>query len=244
MDDSWSAPSELCTAKPRRLRWTSGGVGTAILVVVIGVIGFGILGAAWDAANRDHRLRDEAKETDAVVTRKWSESTKTKHYNVAYEFSAGGQTLRGKSELPRRNWQTLTAGSHIPVKYVPDEPEISRPSAAYPELLPYWVPAAIAVMWIGMIILAAFPLRKERRLLRYGEPAPGIVTSHPTGRRPKYGYLTKYDFQLPDGRTVQGRTQRDAMFFSGSTVCVLYDPKRPKTNGIYPLRLAKISTDS
>lgn len=232
--DSWNAPAELCGPTPRKLKYTSGGIGTVILVFLIVFFGFGIVAAIYDDANQDHRLKQEAKQTDATVTRKW---TASRANIVAYEFSTGGQTVRGESGIPYRKWQALAAGSHLGVKYVPSEPAINRPAIAYDRLVPYWVPLIVFVLWIGMIALAVFPLRKERRLLRYGQPAAGVITSHPGGRRPKYGYVVKYEFQLPDSSTVKGKTQRDARYPFGCTVCILYDPKHPRTNAIYPLRL-------
>jgi hypothetical protein len=239
-EESWTPPPELSGPTPRRLKWTIGGTLSLVLSFLIVFFGFGLVFNAYDAANQDHRLKDEGKEMDAIVTRTWQESIKTIHYKVAYEFSAGGHTVRGESEIPRRKWQALTAGSHLPVKYVPSEPAINRAAVAYERLVPYWVPLVAFVCWIGMVALAVFPIRKERRLLKYGQQAAGVITNNPTGRRPKYGYVVKYEFQLPGGSTVIGKTQRDGWFHSGQTVCVIYDPKRPRRNGLYPLRLSRI----
>jgi hypothetical protein len=126
------------------------------------------------------------------------------------------------------------------VKYVPSRPEINRPAAAYPRLLPYWVPLVVFLGWIGMLALALFPIRKEKRLLRYGQPVAGIVTYASQGRRPKYGWITKYEFQLSDGTTIKGSTQRDRTYHVGQTVCIVYNPKHPRRNDIYPLKLARI----
>jgi hypothetical protein len=238
--ESWGPPPELCGSTPRQLKWTSRGVLNLVLSFAVIVFGFGLVFSLYNAANHDHRLKQEGRETDAIVTRTWSESSKTIHYNVAYEFFAGGQTVLGESEIPRRKWQALTGGSHLPVKYVPSEPAINRAAVAYERLVPYWVPLVAFVCWIGMIALAVFPIRKERRLLKYGQGAAGVITNNPTVRRPKYGYVVKYEFQLPDGSAVMGKTQREALFHSGQTVCVIYDPKRPRRNGIYPLRLSRI----
>lgn len=238
MDDSWSPPPELCGPKPRQLKWKSGGVITVALTCFIFLVGFGILGAVGQTVDWNHRLKLEGKPADALVTRTWSESRK---YSVAYQFSAEGKNLRGESEIPHRKWQGLSAGSHLPVTYVPAEPQINRAASAYETPLPGWLPPAIFAGWVGMLILAAYPVWKERRLLRYGEPAAGVITSHSSGRVPKYGYITSYEFQVPEGRTVKGSVQRDRMYFHGSTECILYDPKHPRVNGIYPLRLLRIA---
>ena len=46
--------------------------------------------------------------------------------------------------------------------------------------------------------------------------------------------------ELADGSMRKGTTQRDRTWMRGQTVCILYDPKRPRRNGIYPLRMSEI----
>jgi hypothetical protein len=236
----WTPPPEFCISTPRPMKWTKAGVANLVLAFLIGFLGFGVVGAVYDAANRDHRLKDEGKEIDGVVKRTWTEDLRTIHYHVAYEFPAAGKTVQGEAELSKRKWQALSRGVSIPVKYVPSDPEINQPAVAYARLTPYWVPLAVFLGWIGMLSLAMFPIRKERRLLRYGQAAAGVVTNTSKGIRPKYGYIGKYEFQLPDGTTIKGKTQRDRTFHAGGRVCIVYDPKRPRRNDIYPLRLARI----
>ncbi|HTI36709.1 MAG TPA: hypothetical protein VL484_04045 [Vicinamibacterales bacterium] len=113
-------------------------------------------------------------------------------------------------------------------------------SARRGHLLPYWVPLVSFGFWIFLAALAVLPIRKERRLLRYGEPVAGVVTSNPQGRVPKYGYVLKYEFQLPDGSTVDGRTQRDARLHNGALVSIVYDPAKPRRNDLYPTRLFRV----
>jgi len=107
--------------------------------------------------------------------------------------------------------------------------------------MPYWVPLAVFAVWIIFIWLSLYDVRKDRALLQYGQPAAGLVVTDNRGKRiPKYGWVTGYEFQLPDGSMRKGTTQRDRTYMKGHTVCVLYDPKRPRRNGIYPLRMAEI----
>ena len=245
MQESWEPPPELSGPTPRQLKWTSGGVANLVLAFLIVVLGFGIVGAIYGAADQDHRLKQEGQETDAIVRGKWTVSGRSTGYKVAYEFSAGGQTLRGESQIPHSRWQGLSAGSHIPVKYVPSEPTINRASAAFEQvaLLPYWVPLAAFLFWIWMVYLAVSQIRKEKRLLKYGQAAAGIITNTPKRvfrGPPRYGYVIQYEFQLPDGPSIKGKTQRDAWYQAGRPVCVLYDPRHPRRNSIYPLRLCRV----
>ena len=108
--------------------------------------------------------------------------------------------------------------------------------------MPNWVPLAALVVWLWFIYLSLHDVRKERALLRYGQAAAGVVLTDNSGKRiPKYGWVTGYEFQLPDGSMRKGATQRDRTYMKGQTVCILYDPKRPRRSGIYPLRMAEIA---
>ena len=107
--------------------------------------------------------------------------------------------------------------------------------------MPYWFPLVAFAIWICFIYLSLYDVRKERALLQYGQAAAGLVTTNNSGKqRPKYGWVTGYEFQLPDGSMRKGTTQRDRTWMRGQTVCILYDPKRPRRNGIYPLRMSEI----
>jgi len=238
--DDWSPPPELCGSTPRRVKWKGSGVANLVLAYVIGIIGFLLVCSVFATAEQDHQLKQDGQVIEATVTRKWSESTKSTTYHVAYAFSIGGKAEKGESGISHRLWQTLSVGSHLPVNYVPSQPEVNRAAAAYQRLLPYWVPWAAFLIWACFLALAVSPIRKEKRLARFGVPAFGIVTNTTGGRRPKYGYTIKYEFQLPDGSTVTGRTQRDSWLYNRQNVSIVYDPKRPRRNAIYPLKLIRV----
>ena len=77
--------------------------------------------------------------------------------------------------------------------------------------------------------------------MKYGQAVAGVIVTNNRGKRlPKYGWVTGYEFQLPDGSMRKGAVQRDRTWMQGQTVCILYDPKRPRRNGIYPLRMCEI----
>jgi hypothetical protein len=243
MHESWQPPPELAGSLPREFKWKRDGFVYIAMAVAIFVIGFGVLAATWQNADEDHRLKQDSQVTDSTVTRTWSESaSRGYHYKVAYEFSASGKSYKGESELSQRNWKGLQVGSHTPVKYVSDWPEYNRLALAYQSLMSYWVPFGVFAFWIFMLALAVHPIRKERRLLRFGQAAPALVTSSPPSRRPKYGYITAYEFQLSDGTACKGSTQRDRFNQKGDWITVLYDPEHPRRSDIYPTRLANLSS--
>jgi len=236
-DEPWTAPTELSVSKPRPLKSTGAATASVVVGCVYVCIVLAIALAAFGWARRADLLQREGTEADAVVTRTWTESRTAM---VAYEFSAGGHTVRGEHTIPKSRQAALTTGAHTPVQYARSDPGINRPAVSSDPPLTYWMAFLVFVGSMALVALVVLPIRKERRLLRYGEAAAGVITNNPQGRLPKYGYVLKYEFQLPDGSPVNGRTQRDARCRNGEIVCVLYDPARPRRNDLYPTRLWRI----
>src|ERR1051326_3479218 len=92
--ESWRPPPELGGSTPRRLQWTAAGKANLILTWVIIVIGFAIVSAISEEAREQHALKQYGKQADGIVTRKWSESGRSMHYHMAYQFSADGRTMQ------------------------------------------------------------------------------------------------------------------------------------------------------
>jgi len=214
-----------------------------VFAVVFGfLIVMGILGNALGA----HQLKTEAEEAEGSVTRKWIDSARrdgNTYYYVAYSFAVGGQTFRGEGYIRKAKWQALTTGSALGVRYVPWNPSNNRADIAFETVsMPYWAALAAFVVWIGSIHLSLSDVRKEKALLMYGQTAAGVIVTNNEGKRiPKYGWVTGYEFQLPDGSIRKGTVQRDRTWRRGQTVSILYDPKRPRRSGIYPLRMSEIA---
>jgi hypothetical protein len=245
MNEGWEAPPELTGPLPRKAKWTKAGRinrYVAAFVVVFGLlIVLGVLGNLLGA----HQLKTEPKEAEGSVTRKWTQSgrgTTTYHY-VRYSFAVAGQTYRGEAHVPKAKWQELSTGSALEVRYVPSNPSNNRAVIAFePVTMPNWVPLVVFAVWILFIWLSLYDVRKESALLQYGQPAAGLVVTDNRGKRiPKYGWITGYEFQLPDGSMRKGTVQRDRTWMKGQTVCILYDPNRPRRNRIYPLKMCEIA---
>jgi hypothetical protein len=243
MYEGWEAPPELTGPTPRKVKWTKTGRVNLWAAGFVVVFGFLIVLGIFGNALGDHQLKTEAQQAEGSVTRKWIHHGRNGTYhNVAYSFAVAGRTYRGESHVPNAKWQKLSVGSALAVRYVPTYPSNNLAVIAFePVIMPYWVPLAVFAVWIIFIWLSLYDVRKERALLQYGQPAAGLVVTDNRGKRiPKYGWVTGYEFQLPDGSMRKGTTQRDRTYMKGHTVCILYDPKRPRRNGIYPLRMAEI----
>jgi hypothetical protein len=246
MHEDWHPPPELAGPTPRRFKWNGVGIAGILLRCLLILVGLGILGNVWRAADESHRLKQEGQIKDATVTRKWSEPGRSgRYYKVAYEFSAGGKTLSGEAEIPQQKWKELESGGHVPVKYVPDMPEYNQLSSADETMTPYWLPLTVFALWIFLLTRAVNSIRMEMRLLRYGQAAPGRITytkATSGGASPKYGYIMKYEYQLSDGTVLNGNTRQSRFTAGGSEVIVIYDPKDPRISEIYPTATARIKS--
>jgi len=244
MNERWQPPPELSGPTPRKLKWTKTGKVNLFVAGFVVVFGFLVVLAFLGKAISDHQLKTDARDATGSVTRKWTENGKasTIYHYVAYSFAIGGEPFQGESHVPNAKWQTLSPGSALGVRYVPSNPSNNRADIAFASLpMPYWVPLTAFAIWIWFIYLSLYQVRKERLLLKYGQAAAGvIVTSNRETWRPRYGWVTGYEFQLPDGAMRMGAMLRDRTWMQGQTVCIRYDPKRPRRNVIYPLRMSEI----
>jgi hypothetical protein len=243
MNQSWQPPPELLGSLPRQFKWKSSGIISIVLAVAIFVAGLLFFAGTWYAAHQDHLLNQEGQVGDAIVTRTWTEPAKQGFtYMVAYRFSIEGKSLNGEAELSQESWEGLRGGSHTPVRYVPGQPENNRLSLADQTTFSYFFPFMVFAFSTLMLVRVVYPLRKERRLLRHGQVAPALVISTPSRIRPRFGYVTTYEFQLPDGAVRTGSTQQDRLDQRGDWITILYDPNHPRRSDIYPTRFARIQS--
>ncbi|GEM_PF-2330394 len=113
--------------------------------------------------------------------------------------------------------------------------------AAPPELVPY-----IALV-AGLIapIMIWVRIARQRSLLANGRVAQGRLlkvgwtpANHNGGH-----YKASYEFALPGGATVAGKTygHRSRFGSDGDTVAVVYDPDNPSRSDIYPMLFVKVA---
>jgi hypothetical protein len=151
---------------------------------------------------------------------------------VAYVFSAGGARVHGECEVPLRVWAGLRTGADLAVRYLPSDPAVNHPGAWEEDTTPMWVaiglpalPAAIGIFLLIMVV-------RRGQVAAYGLPAPGTVTMCDSL---KTGWAVKYRFRTKDGAAIGGRDQADRPYETGAAVCVLYMPRNPARNSLYPL---------
>jgi hypothetical protein len=135
-------------------------------------------------------------------------------------------------------WRELKEGSAIEVVFVTSDPALSHPAAWPQPAAPRWLGLPVAVALFAIAALLWLRVRRQEGLLSEGRPAPAIVTKH---IRSKDGKYWKYAFALPGGSVQGGKSgpSRNPPAI-GATLCILYDPDRPKRNAAYPLPLVRL----
>jgi hypothetical protein len=208
--------------------------------MLLGAVAAGIgLGTTARRQAKDLRLLSEqGVNTDAQITRVWRGTGKDQQHLVSYRFTAEEREYAARKGVPPRIWQTLRAGSSLPVRYLPSNPKVNHPTGWDDTPMPNWVPYLVFGELAVIAVVLAMLLRRQMQLLTEGRPAPGIVTGH---RRTKNGTVIRYEFQLLNGATAKGRGQSRRPPAIGAPICVLYDPENPRRNAPYPLCLVKLT---
>lgn len=136
-------------------------------------------------------------------------------------------------------WTLLPAGEYIGVTYVPHTRLCSLDTVAVNIRRSIFYTVCIIIVLIPGLFVIAEPL-KSLYLARYGSAVIGhIVSSSEWSRfyyRQKAWYVT-YNFELPDGRKYQGLDsyEHSTRPGVGDDIIILYNPKRPKMNTVYPM---------
>ena len=242
MIENWTPPDGLGYSSLRPVRLTGSGIALLVMAgaMLLGAVAAGIgLGTTAKRQAKEQRLlQEQSVNTDAQITRVWRGGDKNQQHLVSYRFTVQEREYVARKGVPSRIWQTLRAGSTLPVRFLPSNPKVNHPTEWDDTPMPNWVPYLVSGELAVIAVVLAILLRKQVRLLTEGRPAPGIVTGH---RRTKNGTVIRYEFQLMNGATAKGRGQSRRPPAIGSPVCVLYDPENPRRNAPYPLCLVKLT---
>ena len=242
---AWQPPEELTRAVPRRIRLTSAGIFWGLITVFVIVAGGD--GSLWFASYirgqeaEVNRMFVEGQETEGIVTRLVETHGRGPHYTVHYRYSANGVTWDARpANIRKQHWKDLRVGSLIAVRYLPSDPSTNILSADPPHVQPFWFPIVLFPLVCAVSSLICLMLLRARRYLAYGVPAPARVI-HVTPR-PGSASTIDYQFPLAEGSAGQGSCLTSDPPPEGSIVCIVYDPKNPSRNTLYPITLAKLAT--
>ena len=243
---NWNPPDRLGYSSLRPVRLSRLGM---ILAVVIALFAIGgvVLGVVLATKSRQEALerdmlREQGVVTDATVLRVWRNGGKENTPRVRYRFEVQGRELVASHSVPKAIWDTLQAGSSIPVRYVPAQPAINHPAEWNVRVMPWFVSVLVAAMFLVMTSVMSLLIRGQWRLLAEGRPAPGIVTGY---KKTDKAVAMEYEFRLLSGALKKGRggaaSSTKKLPPVGSVVCILYEPDNPRRNGLYPLQLVRLA---
>ena len=174
-------------------------------------------------------------------------------YSVSYTFqTAEHQAIRGEADVTKEVWDGLQPGNALRIRYLPGEPERSRPDGYSPAqsagalAIVGGVLMFLAVVFLGLAWRSAL---SYARLLRKGTLTCATVTE--TSRRMRqigkasYPRITiSYCFRLPDGGSAKGEEElREGGLAScleaTKPVGVLYVPADPSRSILFRAKWAK-----
>ncbi len=235
----WQPPPELQRSSPREVRQRAAGR-TLLVLAALFVLGAPVAGLLLHArASADHAQRRELMSRGvnarAVVTRRWMRRGDHPRYLADYIYEAGGRTLTGRVDISRSSWERLEQGSVLPVRYLPADPRQHLVPGYEGDLMPLWLPYAVAGAMAAAGWLLTLPLKSERRLLTEGRPAPGVVLAH---RKVQQTTTVRYAFVTLSGAIAEGKMQAQKNPPAiGSLLTVVYEPDNAGNNRAYPFSL-------
>ena len=194
----------------------------------------------------DWRFAQEARTTEGIVLTKdiritssgsGSRRTRTRHYELTYRFTVGGETFEGEDELSRGDWLRLRERESIDILYRPDRPSSNALAQGSD-----WALKAIFTLLGGIFtaiggvvfLRSARSARRESHLRRHGARTEGtIVALHARNVRINnvQQWRLRYVYQDHQGQRREGThdlPESEAGEWSvGATGAVLYDPAKP-----------------
>ena len=240
--EGWKPSPELDRPRPRPVRLTSRGM-AAWLISVFAVAGGVVLAVPLARESRlaeaeARRMLAEGRETEAVVTG----LRYLRGYGASYQFTVDGREYRGSGGVTRPHWESLRVGSPVAVRYLASGPTRNYPSADPPHRIPLWFAFLMCGIAAGTGVVLPLKVRRQRRLLAGGLPAPAVVTRYRSmyvnyGASQTWMY---YEFAPPGGGPCTGRAEAAGKQPAGSVVCVLYDPANPSRSAPYPFGLVML----
>lgn len=238
------APPGLAYPGPRPVRLTVAGrvfVGLIVLLFV-GAIVAG-LALYWEArrqaANRQ-AIVDHGAIVGGEVIRLWP--TGEHRRRVRYRFVADGIVRENQTDVSSGRRRLLSVGATIPVRYLPENPDVNDLGGVTRSGMPMWVPPVVGGALAACGVLCLLGLNRQRRLLMDGRAAPAVVTGMRKHSSPHGGTHRTITFEFPllSGATRAGK--RDMARKPpeiGSVMCVIYDPDQPSRHTLYPLSLVR-----
>jgi hypothetical protein len=235
-DASKELPVELKMPTPRSVRLTGTGWTNVFAVTFFFLLGVALAAFILNKFMRDRAtqnvLQQNGSQSSSQVTRKWTQGRSSGPY-VSYTFAVDGTYYSGQSEIPKDIWKSLQQYDSLPIRYLPQNPNVNKPVAwevSIPSvLLSLLYPAFLAIF--GLLIVRGLPL--QRRLAVGGVGVRGCITECIGPSRS--GFALNYTFRNANNNEIEiGSCPSEHSCRVGSNVWVLYLPADPSRSEIYP----------
>jgi hypothetical protein len=227
-------PVGLAGPLPRKVEMASDGTYYLTWMVLLFIVGGSLL-CGWyifDSIKQAHQrtvLRSDGREVVGEVT---GLPTGRGTEYVKYTFTFNGKNFWGKARIPNHAGIVLHEQDKILIRFLPSYPAINHPYGWEWSALMDVVPVGFQIFFALLVIVALIFLRRERRLLREGKAVQGVITScTPHDRQ----FKVKYEFRTEEGILMTGHSNCKDSYETGSSIWILYLPKRPQRNCSYPL---------
>ncbi len=248
--EGWTPPEGLNRSRPREVVLNGRGIMLYVMAAVMaagGVFGAVFIARASRRQQAETRhLLAEGREAEGVVTRLWRTGDGESHeHHVAYRFPVDGRNRTGHATVGNGYWDSLRVGSTIAVRYLPSAPAHNFPAAHPPTPPPAWLPFLLVGVGLAAGVTMPLQVRRQRRLLEDGRPAPAVVTRRRLWHT-QHGAqnLMYYQFALPDGGVCKGWANFHGRNVPAvdAVICILYDPDNPRRSAPYPMCTVKLAT--
>jgi hypothetical protein len=251
----WICPPELRPGSSRRVRATfkvkvrfwAGIVGLALMAFLfLPVVYF------------SHAFKVSGVRAVAQVSELKVSAGRSGHYQVRYEFTPAGQSVRKAATVyvEQKLFARLRVGEAVPVVYLPQPPFISDlniDNAVFSRnLLPFDLNASLSLLVLVFILLwqvtsATRAYRRERRLLQQGKAVAAKITDArrvPAGRGISQVALS-YEFVDAAGKIVEDTSRsfmrKQSREAFGPTA--VFDPGDSSRHLLYPGDYAVVLSD-
>jgi muconolactone delta-isomerase len=243
---TFTPPRELARSRPREVRLAPGGRAliavTWLLAAAAIVVTVAMQAEARRQSEAAQQMDGRSVVSTATVDRLWRGSGDGKPAFAAFHFDADGTRVDAQTRMRTSTWRSLRVGDKLSILYLPDDPRRFALDGARESGMPVWLPAVIGSALMALALLLGEAVRRQRRLLMEGRPAPAVVTAvrkHHSSHGASHREMT-YEFPLLGGGVATGKSQATKGADVGTAVCVVYDPDVPTRNHPYPFSLVKL----
>lgn len=227
-------PGELAGPVPRKVTLCSTGDTYFVMLLVLFAAALGV----WGGVSLVQHTRDRAllRANGHEVVGQVSDILAGRGGKtfVEYKFTVDGDPYFGDTQEPKTRgpWYALGPSHPILVRFLPSNPAINHPAAWEWSVRMDLIDIIFTLFLVILAGIGVVYLIWQRKLVREGRAAAGMVTScKPDGRL----FQVEYEFHTEEGESLTGKNSGVDSYEVGARIWIIYLPRKPKRNHPYPL---------